>query len=80
MGVEPSGEGEKVIIQTLRTQGGDGTWIVNFEAVKVGTKLKPERQKGVGGLSGGRGSVVWEGLGPASWGLQVSRSPGTERR
>lgn len=68
MGIEPSGEGEKVIIQMLRTQGGDGTWIVNFEAVKVGTKLKPERQKGVGGLSGGRGSVVWEGLGPAPWG------------
>lgn len=47
-----------------------GAWIVDFGAMNVpGTKLKPELQKGVGGLLGGRGRVVWEGLGQLPVGL-----------
>lgn len=48
---------------------------MDFEAVNVpGTKLKLELQKGVGGLSGRPGHVVWEGLGAAPGGA-LGRMP-----
>lgn len=51
-------------VRVLGRVGGGGAQKVDFEAEKVPrTKSKPELQKGVGGLSGGRGRVVWAGLG-----------------
>ena len=48
----------------LRSQGGDGAQLVDFETINVlGTKLKPELQKGVGGHQVS-GRMVWGGLGP----------------